>query len=92
MYRLKGTEGEETLKTEVKLMHLKNLSQKPPNCSNTNFSLHFKGVLKEVTNQTYSIFRSLYYYSLTKITTLIWLFADVKKPKKAWIDLKKQPE
>ena len=50
MYRLKRTdhEGEETLKTEVKLTHLKkNLSQKPPNCLNTNFSLHFKGVLKK---------------------------------------------
>ena len=33
--RLKSTEGEETLKTEVKLKHLKkNPSQKTPNCSN----------------------------------------------------------
>ena len=72
MYPLKRTEGQETLKTEVKLTHLKkNSSQKPPDCSNTNFSLHFKVVLKKATPQTYSINRSLYYFSVTKITTLI---------------------
>ena len=48
MYRLKSTEGEETLKTVVKLTHRKkNSSQKPPNCSNTNFSLHFNCILEK---------------------------------------------
>ena len=70
MYPLKSTEGEETLKTEVKLTHLENPSQKPPNCSNTSFSLHFEGILKKVTHQTYSIFRSLYDFRVTKIRVI----------------------
>ena len=48
MYTLKSTEGEEILKTDVKLTHpKKNPSQKPPNCSNNNFSHHFRGILKK---------------------------------------------
>ena len=52
MYQLKRSEGEETLKREVKLTHLKKKIdlKKPPNCSNTNFSLHFKVILKARTD------------------------------------------
>ena len=71
MYRLKSTEGEETLKTEFKLTHLKkNQSQKPRNCSNTKFALHLKGIMKK--NRSYLLdFGSLYYFSVTNISTLI---------------------
>ena len=81
---------EKKLSKQVKLTHLKrNSSQKPSNCSNTNFSLHFRGVLEKVTPQTYSIFRSFHYFSVTKIT-LILLLTDMKKPQKEWTDLKRE--
>ena len=89
MYRLKSTEGEETLKREVKMTHLKKnqlknrqIVQTP--ISHSTLKVFWKSRLKP------SIFCSLYYFSVTKITTLIRVITDVKKPKKAWTDLKKR--
>ena len=49
MYRHKSTEGKEALKTEVAVDAPEKKSYKPPNWSNTNFSLHFKGNSRKAT-------------------------------------------
>ena len=66
---------EKTFKIKVKLPHVKRTTIEKPNfCSNTVFSLYF-GIRakKKFTPQYDSLFRSTSYFSVTKITTPIWL-------------------
>ena len=62
--------------------------QKPKFCS--NFWHHFKRSHKKFHTLNYSLLRSLYYFTLTKITTLIGLLIDNEKPKKAREYLRKR--
>ena len=87
--RLKSTEGEETLKTEVKLTHLKKIYLKNRQIVQTPISHSTSKVFWKDSPRICPIFRSLYYFSVTKITTLIWLLTDKKKPKKREQILKK---
>ena len=76
MYCHKITEGEENSEensengSQIDAPE-KSPSQKPPSCSNTNFSLHSKGIMRNFTPHAYSIFCFPYYFSVTKIITLI---------------------
>ena len=88
-YHHKSTEGEKTLKTEVKLTHLKKIYLKNRQIVQTTISHFTLKVFWKKSPQTDSIFRSLFYFIVAKITTLIWLLADVKKRKKREQVLKK---